>query len=902
MLLFYFSLVSLFFSQNSYSTDLNIKNFSCEDIIGGMKDTQTLGRILKRADETISKKVGRNPHPKKYDMTARRKQQHPGTEGPNIFKKFLTDGVQFTKTPYREDSIFSLEDHSKHISTLHVSLPYKGYLTTTNMLVSKPFPSGKDVENFSSYLIGEEFEHVVWQMHGGGVGSSFALNGSYKALYYLKKGIPLVSIDQPGHGHGPVLPFINLEEMLDWNVQLMKKLIHPKVKIYLHGHSWGGMFTLAIWTKSHLAKYSQIVAYQAESPPIDITLGVGDVRDKFEKEAIVRKKIFSSEGRSNPELVLLDKLPEKGRLSMGARDLYLLSKLDYRSAVPSKEEIAQKKNINIIMGKHDAVLYKGREDLSDEYCHAVAGTCYYLIDKGNTFKGKNLEIGHMIYDVLNTKGEPLVWSIGLEQIKKHSIGRIGDYSTSQSKYSTIEMINIMFTFYANNFAFREFIEEHVEYVNVVDGKKYQKFMIERRELNIFSKKYKTMKNEEIMKHLVVHKIQRLRHKMQTVEDPTTREELLSKQKITFDNFSSNPENFEYLEVLRDHENLPTIEEGILETIFNKNLQSILLPDGYNSHEQVLARLQEINLILKNEVMLSKDHIHFDRFIKIIFINKELEKRKKILRGGDLSTLSANENKVVNLKKHKSNLVLELQDLLSKPILSEMLLKAQEKYEIHLDHFKELNKLHFELKSELLLDLYEKEQLTLEVLWSSEEKIRHITVRLEAMHNEQKRLKRKIKFLTLEEGHRGALGNRIQEIFIELIGPYKKHVFFPITPSEESVEGRLVKMQQIIEDSNNEFNKIKIKMNELEVEKINILQESFGENSVLSSSYKVLIKDLLDKDLEELLGEMKESPLVAKIYHQALEKALFAWKTTWLPRIKEKHYKSSIELYEVPIQK
>ena len=445
---------------------------NCSDLIKMIVDDNSLQSVIKKAKRNLEVAIKQEPMPITSNINKRRLQVWTGDEGPKAFKAFLADGVKFVKTPdpNSENPVMAMRKHPGNSALLHVELPFKGERTSTKAYVSRPILDDELGVPRGDYLIGPEHKAVVWHIHGGGTPSAVAANASSKAQVYLKKGIPLVAVDQPGHGNGPTMAFISDEEIFEWNYELMKRLIHPDVDIHLQGHSWGGMFTTKMWQLSNTDKFKQIVSYQAESPGADMTLGKGSPREKIKIENEINENITDWEDRAAPsDVEFLKNTIENRKMSPVAQEYTFLTDVFYRWNHLTEAEIAQRKRINVLVGTYDGLVYVGRENIYDEYYSKIAGENYHKFTKGATFRGKNIEQGHQIFDLIDDSGEFVAYKIGTDLIKDVSGVEFAKQS-DKGQTDVISILNKLFNHYSNNFAFREFLKEHTEYVEIFSGR------------------------------------------------------------------------------------------------------------------------------------------------------------------------------------------------------------------------------------------------------------------------------------------------------------------------------------------------------------------------------------------------------------------------------------------------
>ncbi|MCB0421967.1 MAG: alpha/beta fold hydrolase [Bdellovibrionales bacterium] len=454
--------------------------------------TNTLRETLKAASVKLQAARTEQPDPSFVDIEAERKIEWSGVSGLKVFDHFLPQesGIKFLQTSSvnQESPWVAMRLSPETGGFLNVSYPWRGKNLKTTVYFNKPIPTHPE-QTSSQYLIGGNHEYVILDMHGGGTPSAESGNGSSKGSFYVKRGIPFISIDLPGHGKGTREPMNGLDDILDNYLAILDQIVHPDVKVFLTGHSWGGEIALYAHQISKDPRLHRIQGFVPQSPPGDLSLG-GSAEDKVRLEEALEHRLLHdpvlTERIAEGDYEFLSNIVRSGKVNPVASWYTQATQMEYSFAInPSGHR--HLKPALVLMGKSDGLVYVGREEAFERYMSKMVESGRFVVmGKGQTFKGSDIDTGHQIFDKeielgklleeLNINYEDLgpnfdsidakVYEANMrallfmgEVAGKH-FGRV-NYEGDQGTYS---LLYKMFLLYSNNFAFREYIDQAVEYI------------------------------------------------------------------------------------------------------------------------------------------------------------------------------------------------------------------------------------------------------------------------------------------------------------------------------------------------------------------------------------------------------------------------------------------------------
>ena len=229
-----------------------------------------------------------------------------------------------------------------------------------------------------------------------------------------------MAVDQHGHGKGPNNPLLSYDEKIEYNLRILEKTVAPDVRVVLSGHSWGGEDLLYFWTQ-YYPKHkngrfqqilSQIVGVLPLSPPADVAMGSGSARERVEIEDRLFREMAddpSIEGRiAEKDKEFMRNILRSGKSSVTALWRTIMTQIFLDLPLPTREQMKDLPGIKIYQGKHDGLVYVGREFAFEPWQELLREN-FDLMDIYNTQREENVPQGHQTFDAVDENGHPYVY-------------------------------------------------------------------------------------------------------------------------------------------------------------------------------------------------------------------------------------------------------------------------------------------------------------------------------------------------------------------------------------------------------------------------------------------------------------------------------------------------------------
>lgn len=425
----------------------------------------TLRSLKELSAERIAAAERITPRPGFTDIAAEASREQVGQSGPLALQQFLSTGQSFVSTPAptaSDVSSVNLVEEGRSV-VLHADIDWEGQRTSTALYVSLPAPK---ILSAGKYLVGPEYPIALVFLHGGGTPTATGKNGMTLGEKLVPLNIPVVSLDMPGHGRATrkVKGFSTFKQQVDWLMQILEQNIHPNVKLVLSGHSWGGEFAVYMHRLSKDPRYARILKYIAVSPPVDVSLG-GDVRKKIEFEQWYEQHYPEFKDRiGESDFEFRENLLRNGKDSDIGAYHTAFTFMDYMLPVLTPEQKQELKPFSIAVGTADGMVYVGYEKAFEALFGDMPAEDYLLLGPGDTWKGKNQPTAHNVWDRYTDGTTTLQMYSWLGQQVLDLVG--GQKPEVAQVDEASEVLDSYFRNYANFFAFRELVENSVEFMRV----------------------------------------------------------------------------------------------------------------------------------------------------------------------------------------------------------------------------------------------------------------------------------------------------------------------------------------------------------------------------------------------------------------------------------------------------
>jgi pimeloyl-ACP methyl ester carboxylesterase len=373
----------------------------CNSLLDG-----TIYDHVDAAKAEIAAAYKRRPAPQFGELAREARTERAPIKGPAAFNDMLPQGSGFLATPdpNTEHPVMAARMEPGQAGMLRLAVPFKGQTLTTFVYVNIPGIENQPVG--SKYLVNPPVKKMVFHIHGGGTPSAVAMNASSLAQDLAKEGIATVAVTQVGHGDATRKGIESMEDLVDFNLQVLKMLVHPDVVKGITGHSWGAMIALYMHQRSDQPKYGDISFFGIHSPAIDATLG-GSLAERMKADAELERKFV--------RLALGEEADTEGLLARACKDdidfqancalngklnpigtwFTTLTDLSYSMAIPSPEKVRQLKPACFSAGMNDTLCVVGKEKPMIQYAEAVFGKeNVFLFGEGQTWRGKTDKTGH----------------------------------------------------------------------------------------------------------------------------------------------------------------------------------------------------------------------------------------------------------------------------------------------------------------------------------------------------------------------------------------------------------------------------------------------------------------------------------------------------------------------------
>ena len=718
-----------------------------------------------------------------------------------FFKQLLPKDVGFIDHALRESPSPSLVKFNEKGSVVIVRAAYspQGKKLETNVSVSD-FGLTDNLESQQKWLIGPSIPAGVLFLHGGGTKSTGGHVAHTMINHFKKYGVAFISPDLSWHAEGPRTVMESLDQEIMALSNFVKKYVHPKVPLFVWGHSWGGSLAHRLMQMSGENKkgffHNNLKGLIITSPAIDPAPGQS-IREKMKRYVERRSSIFSEhkDNISPLERDIFQNMVLNGKTSpVGAFFTSLtISQLDDR--IPDHKGSAYPPSI-MIVGKGDPLVYVGLKKLFEDYYGQLTNVSSHYLEKLPLFVDPNHEhiVGHLLSDYVSKKGDsaPVNFKLATNFIMRlvPEVRRI-EYDSSMSSVYTILKL------YSNDLAFRKWVES-ADLIEIT--RKSGVFQ----DLNTEYQKKKQQLDDLIAsvhpKVWLYHELQKLKYQNKAIDE--TQIKFLSKFKefILHKSFSTFLENIkngdDYLndEVDKlEHQQVLSSSSGAkMLRNFHKELKVFIeqnkLPAFFEKYFYI-SKLQQDEIItfLKQikDIEIQQKEMYIPSHEDFLELNGEKVQKRIDSIKENVETRQQLEKKITALKKEIEKLKLQLNK--SEKQLVQYIKKVKDTFEaieqapsasminLYRESEKDFSqlydfseKLHDNMEEEIV-KIIESGQITIDVLNDVTEKYKEDVNKFEDMYNKFIANRKKIRKILINRVRDGDFTEEQAKIFNSLYG-------------------------------------------------------------------------------------------------------------------------------------
>lgn len=395
------------------------------------------------------------------------------SEGIRALTRFLPKDVSFIDHALRESPSKSLVKFEDKGSSIIVRAGYESQkkLLETNVTLTG-FGLMNNINQSQKWLIGPHVPIGILFLHGGGTKSTGGHVAYHLSNHFKKYNIAVVSPDLPWHGEGPRAVMGNLDQEILALSAFAKKYIHPKVPLFVWGHSWGGSLAHRIMQMTGEQKkgffHQNLKGLIITSPMVDPAPGkpVNEKRSssfKRREEVLTTKKdqIAPYDIDIFTNVVLDGKASPVGEFFL------------YTTGYQLNDTIPDHKGKNylpslMVVGKGDPLVYVGFEDLFHQYYGSLENIESHYLEKLPLLENQNKveKVGHLLSDYLfdAENAAPINYHLA-NNFMKNLVPELKPIQTESNPSPLLSILKL----YSNDLAFREWLKDAV----IIDVKNNQ---------------------------------------------------------------------------------------------------------------------------------------------------------------------------------------------------------------------------------------------------------------------------------------------------------------------------------------------------------------------------------------------------------------------------------------------
>ncbi|MBC6415263.1 MAG: alpha/beta fold hydrolase [Bdellovibrionales bacterium] len=348
-----------------------------------------------------------------------------------IFKEIVPNGVTFISHSLYESASksavkFDARDGG-HATIMRAEYKIKveenEKTVKTNVTFSNfglKFNLGKE----QKWLIGPEFRAGILFLHGGGTKSAGGHVAAPLINYFAKYNIPVISPDLPWHGEGPRMFMDSFDGEIEAIFKFVKKYVHPKVPLFVWGHSFGGTLAhrlMQIVNENNKDRFhNNLKGLIITSPGID-PVPVGSGQEKLNAFRKLREQSMNNSDVSPMDKDIFNKMISDGKVSPIGNFFasLILAQLDDTGVLGQLDDtrVTGRKYLPALMivGTGDPLVYVGLKEKFENYFDNLKNVEKHYLNELPLFTDGNekIKVGHLLSDyTLEGEKEPVNFSLG----------------------------------------------------------------------------------------------------------------------------------------------------------------------------------------------------------------------------------------------------------------------------------------------------------------------------------------------------------------------------------------------------------------------------------------------------------------------------------------------------------
>ena len=380
-----------------------------------------------------------------------------------LFQNFFPRDVSFIGHALRESPRPYLVKFEVEGSVVIARGAYspQGKKIETNIAFSD-FGLANNPENQQKWLIGPDVSAGVLFLHGGGTKSTGGHVAHAMINHFKKYNVAFISPDLSWHAEGPRVIMGSLDQEIMALSDFVKKYVHPRVPLFVWGHSWGGSLAHRLMQMSGEKEkgffHNNLKGLIITSPAIDSAPGKS-IKEKRANSVEIKSSIFN-EHKANVSPIERDifkSLVLNGKISPVGSSFASLTISQLNDMIPDHKG-ADYLPALMIVGQGDQLVYVGYEKLFESYYGKLTNVSSHYLERRSLIVDPNQEhiVGHLLSDYRYKKDDsiPVNFKLAADFIRQEA----PEIKTKHDPDSSLAAVYSILKLYSNNLAFRKWVE------------------------------------------------------------------------------------------------------------------------------------------------------------------------------------------------------------------------------------------------------------------------------------------------------------------------------------------------------------------------------------------------------------------------------------------------------------